>query len=47
MKRDSFAALLYYVHILGDHEHNTATTAYTRIPIKSFDEQTNDPKWLG
>jgi hypothetical protein len=38
-KRDSFAALLYYVHILGDHEDNTVTTARTRIPIKNLDEQ--------
>ena len=46
-KQDSFAALLYYVHILGDHENNKANTAYTRIPIKSFDEQKNDPDWRG
>jgi hypothetical protein len=38
-KRDSFAALLYYVHILGDHENNTIVTARSRIPIKSLDEQ--------
>jgi hypothetical protein len=41
-KRDSFAALLYYVHILGDHENNTITTARSRIPIKSLDEQDDD-----
>jgi len=40
-KRDSFAALLYYVHILGDHEYDTITTARTHIPIKSLDEQDN------
>jgi hypothetical protein len=38
-KRDSFAALLYYVHILGDHENNAITTAHTRLPIRSLDEQ--------
>lgn len=46
-KRDSFAALLYYVHILGDHEDNDVKTAHTRIPIKSLDEQINDPQWRG
>jgi len=38
-KRDSFAALLYYVHILGDHIDNTIATARTRIPIKDLHEQ--------
>ena len=38
-KLDSFAALLYYVHILGDHEDNTLTTARTRLPIRSLNEQ--------
>jgi hypothetical protein len=41
-KRDSLAALLYYVHILGDHENNTITTARSRIPIKSLDEQNDE-----
>jgi hypothetical protein len=41
-KGDSFAALLYYTHILGDHENNTITTARSRIPIKSLDEQNDD-----
>lgn len=41
-KRDSFAALLYYVHILGDHENNTITTARSRIPIKNPDEQNDE-----
>jgi len=38
-KLDSFAALFYYVHMLGDHAHNSMLTARTRIPIKSLDEQ--------
>ena len=38
-KLDSLAALLYYVHILGDHEGDTLTTVRTRIPIRSLDEQ--------
>lgn len=29
----SFAALLYYIHILGDHAHNTYTTDPDRIPL--------------
>jgi hypothetical protein len=36
---DSLSALLYYVHILGDHENNTITTARTRIPIRNLNEQ--------
>jgi len=38
-KKDALGALLYYVHILGDHEENEASTANTRIPIISMDEQ--------
>lgn len=38
-KRNSLAALLYYVHILGDHEGNTLTTTRTRIPIRNLHEQ--------
>jgi len=50
-KRDSFAALLYYVHILGDHEDNAITTAHTRLPIQSIDEQninyhTIEERWV-
>ena len=41
-KRESLAALFYYVHILGDHENNTITTARSRIPIKSLDEQDDE-----
>jgi hypothetical protein len=41
-KRDSFAALLYYVHMLGDHEGNKIGGAHTRIPIKSLDEQNDE-----
>jgi len=36
---DSLAALLYYVHILGDHENNKLATARSRIPIRSLNEQ--------
>jgi hypothetical protein len=46
-KKDSFAALLYYVHILGDHEANSVTDAHTRLPLKSMDEQRQDPRWPG
>ena len=38
-KLDSLAALLYYVHILGDHENNKQRTARSRIPIKILNEQ--------
>jgi len=40
-KRDSLAALIYYVHILGDHEYDSITTNRTRLPIKSLNEQDN------
>ena len=55
-KQDSLGALFYYVHILGDHEDNSITTAYTRIPIESKYEQmfkigfpgweTSDQRWV-
>ena len=32
-KRDSFAALLYYVHIMGDHIGDTRATYPDRIPL--------------
>jgi hypothetical protein len=32
-KRDSFAALCYYIHILGDHIGDTKKTYMDRIPI--------------
>jgi len=32
-KKDSFAALLYYVHILGDHSANTKSTLPTRMRV--------------
>ena len=38
-KKNSMAALLYYTHILGDHENNALTTSHTRIPIKTMYEQ--------
>jgi len=45
-KRDSLAALFYYVHILGDHESDKLTTAHTRIPIKDLYEQNiSDDYW--
>ena len=44
-KQDSLGALFYYVHILGDHEDNSITTAYTRIPIERMDEQISDESW--
>lgn len=34
-KKESFSALCYYVHILGDHEKNTETTRLKRIPLTS------------
>jgi hypothetical protein len=46
-KKDSFAAILYYVHILGDHEVNRVSNAHTRLPLKSMDEQRDDPGWKG
>ena len=35
IKADSFAALLYEIHILGDHIGDTHTTYYTRIRLCS------------
>jgi hypothetical protein len=46
-KKDSLAALLYYVHILGDQEYNSVTDAYTRLPLKDMDEHRDDPQWTG
>jgi hypothetical protein len=38
-KLDSLSALLYYVHILGDHEYNEFSNARSRLPIYSLSEQ--------
>jgi hypothetical protein len=46
-KLDSFGALIYYVHVLGDHEVTSITTAHTRIPIERMDEQIREQGWQG
>jgi hypothetical protein len=46
-KRNSLAALLYYVHILGDHETDKPGNGNTRAPISTFEEQVNKPGWPG
>jgi hypothetical protein len=54
-KKDALGALLYYVHILGDHEVSAKSTAHTRLPIISMNEQGflewgkhpfNDIRWI-
>lgn len=41
IKIDAFAALVYDIHILGDHAHNTSTTKLDRVRL------TSEPGYMG
>lgn len=41
IKIDAFAALVYDIHILGDHAHNTSTTKSDRVRL------TSEPGYMG
>ena len=43
---ESMAALIYYVHVLGDHCYNTNSTSIDRIPLAKRTEDNKDPSLI-